>query len=569
MCTGTLSNGDPCNKPVKCDGACLFHYVNPLQNDKSTGKFKLCPCPEHKLTESTYMAEFVPLTDFMKKIKDETNLFKNCHFCRDFINIERKEKRDVRLDIAGQVNIAYFPPVTRKMPLYSEVVKCFESLGYVIQINEEEYLKLKDTKSIPAMCPLKHGIVKVNICQLKQGAGFCMQCGYEKRKRTNLEKTGYENPAQNPEVQEKMKTTYLERTGYENASQNPEVLEKRKVAYFEKTGYENPMQNPKVQEKMKSTYFEKTGYEYSAQNPAVIEKRKINYLIKSDGKYEHQSQDVEVQERARKKYLEKTNGKYEYALQNPEVREKIKQTNLKRIGYEYYLKDPEFRAAIQKAYFEKTGYSNPFQNPEVKEKIKQTNLKNTGFPHPMQNPETKQKVANTILKNTEGLYTHHMKDPEFIEKRRMKYLEKSAGMYDNPMQDPQIFDKIAKSMYKRRVYIYPFGKETLVQGYENFCLDDLIENEGLDETEICNQFELKDGVQEMPVIPYIFGEKDRRYYPDIYIPSQNKIIEVKSSYTYERDEEKNIAKGRACMDEGYIFELRIYDEEGNYSIKNV
>ena len=63
---------------------------------------------------------------------------------------------------------------------------------------------------------------------------------------------------------------------------------------------------------------------------------------------------------------------------------------------------------------------------------------------------------------------------------------------------------------------------------------------------------------EVPVIWYEFEGKNRRYYPDIFIPSQNKLIEVKSSFSYQYEEAKNQAKKKACETAGFLFELKIY-----------
>jgi len=61
-------------------------------------------------------------------------------------------------------------------------------------------------------------------------------------------------------------------------------------------------------------------------------------------------------------------------------------------------------------------------------------------------------------------------------------------------------------------------------------------------------------------------DKRRRYYPDIYIKSQNKIIEVKSDYTFHKDYEKNLAKAQGVLALDYDFEFRIYDAKGDYTI---
>jgi hypothetical protein len=44
----------------------------------------------------------------------------------------------------------------------------------------------------------------------------------------------------------------------------------------------------------------------------------------------------------------------------------------------------------------------------------------------------------------------------------------------------------------------------------------------------------------------------------VYIISENKIIEVKSKYTYELHKEKNLAKQAACLARFLNFEFRIY-----------
>lgn len=51
--------------------------------------------------------------------------------------------------------------------------------------------------------------------------------------------------------------------------------------------------------------------------------------------------------------------------------------------------------------------------------------------------------------------------------------------------------------------------------------------------------------------------KTHRYYPDIYIRSENMIIEVKSSYTYRIHEKTNKLKEAACLSAGFRFKFMI------------
>jgi len=52
-------------------------------------------------------------------------------------------------------------------------------------------------------------------------------------------------------------------------------------------------------------------------------------------------------------------------------------------------------------------------------------------------------------------------------------------------------------------------------------------------------------------------DKKHRYYPDFYIPNENKIIEVKSEYTLNRELERNHIKFEATKLMGFNFVLEI------------
>lgn len=62
----------------------------------------------------------------------------------------------------------------------------------------------------------------------------------------------------------------------------------------------------------------------------------------------------------------------------------------------------------------------------------------------------------------------------------------------------------------------------------------------------------------MPHFEYYTDDKKLHiYYPDIYIPNEQKIIEVKSDFTYNQDIE-NIKYKALKVSETFLFELYIY-----------
>jgi hypothetical protein len=48
----------------------------------------------------------------------------------------------------------------------------------------------------------------------------------------------------------------------------------------------------------------------------------------------------------------------------------------------------------------------------------------------------------------------------------------------------------------------------------------------------------------------------------MFIPSENKIIEVKSTWTYSKDVDKNRAKWTATREKGYVCEIWIFNSKG-------
>ena len=89
----------------------------------------------------------------------------------------------------------------------------------------------------------------------------------------------------------------------------------------------------------------------------------------------------------------------------------------------------------------------------------------------------------------------------------------------------------------------------MVQGYEHVAWNILLVS--LAETDITNDPKC------IPTFIYEWNGTTHRYYPDLYVETQRRIIEVKSTYTYRKELEKNRAKRNQVMADGYMFELWI------------
>jgi len=124
------------------------------------------------------------------------------------------------------------------------------------------------------------------------------------------------------------------------------------------------------------------------------------------------------------------------------------------------------------------------------------------------------------------------------------------------LEGPELLQRLQKNAYKLKKYEMPSGKIVEVQGFEPFCLNDLLHKRYIPEDEIVVD------VKNIPVIPYYWDDNMRSYHPDVYIPSQNRIIEVKSFYIYNLHPEKNNAKWEATAKKGYKMECLFYSAKG-------
>jgi len=223
---------------------------------------------------------------------------------------------------------------------------------------------------------------------------------------------------------------------------------------------------------------------------------------------------------------EKNTG-YRFTFDNPKVQQKIKDKNMLNYGFEYVLQSSEFRQKIQNIILNKFGVKFIGQSIVVQEKRKNTCNEKYNVDYPLQNPIILGETRKTCLLNNGTEY---------------------------PFQNLEIQKKNLNNMYNLKEYIFPDKKTIFVQGYENLALDILV-NDGYDSHHIIT------GVDNVPEIYYFIKDTRHRYYCDIYLHLENKIIEVKSDWTFKKEMEKNIEKAIACINKGYFFEFWIFDDK--------
>ena len=117
-------------------------------------------------------------------------------------------------------------------------------------------------------------------------------------------------------------------------------------------------------------------------------------------------------------------------------------------------------------------------------------------------------------------------------------------------------EKIIKRSYCKKEFIFPSGKTEFVQGYEHFALNELLKLENVKENEIII------GTKNVPKIWYKdHNDMLHRHYVDIFIPSKNLCIEVKSIWTCKKS--NVFIKQDAGKELGYNYEIWVYHANGN------
>lgn len=231
---------------------------------------------------------------------------------------------------------------------------------------------------------------------------------------------------------------------------------------------------------------------------------------------------------------------------------RIKETMLENYGVEYAAQLTEFKDKMKSTTLEKYGVEHALQNEDIKSKIKQTNREKYGCDYGFQNEEVKEKRRITNL--TKYGVENCTQREDIKIKTKQTNLKKYGVEYVS--QNPDILDKMTKHMYKAKEYFLPSGNIIRIQGYEHFALDELF-NTNIKENDIIT------GCKNVPVIWYEdeIGKK-HRHYVDIFIPSQNRCIEVKSTWTEKLNNHTIYLKQSAAKKLGYEYEIWIYNDKG-------
>lgn len=215
------------------------------------------------------------------------------------------------------------------------------------------------------------------------------------------------------------------------------------------------------------------------------------------------------------------------------IKEKTKTTNNKKYNSDYHLKTDKSKQMIKDNLNDKYGVDNVSKLEYVKIKKKNKSLLKTDEEKLL----IREKYKNTIL-----------------ERYGVEHLS----------QDSDFLEELLKKSFSYKSHRLPSGKVISLQGYEPKVIDYLLKYYDEDDILYTN----KSIENKIGKIFYQNIDKVSRYFPDLYIISKNKIVEVKSTFTYDLDIVKNMSKKEECLKRGINFDFIIYDNiNNNFIIK--
>jgi hypothetical protein len=224
---------------------------------------------------------------------------------------------------------------------------------------------------------------------------------------------------------------------------------------------------------------------------------------------------------------------------------------VKKYGVENVFQSDTIKAQIETTFKNRYGVRNAQQVKEIRNRTRISNIEKYG--QDGWNPEQTKKT----MQEKYGV-DYPLQSPAIREKIRLT----SQARYgtDSPMQNAEIFERCQRAQEKARYRFkqveLPSGDVRWAQGYEPQVINYLLQSD-------ISETDLKTDRTDIPVIRYFFENRERIYFPDIFIPSKNMLIEVKSGYTWVKDILKNLAKHDAAKNAGFRHLIVIWDDNKN------
>jgi hypothetical protein len=175
-------------------------------------------------------------------------------------------------------------------------------------------------------------------------------------------------------------------------------------------------------------------------------------------------------------------------------------------------------------------------------------------------PEIQKDIVEMYLKQNspEIIAKKYHVTPKVIRHHLKKSGIKMRTAAESAQQNITKLRKMRKPTFAFRDFEHNGVIYNNIQGWEHFGIKYTAQNLCTSNEEI-----IAGRVDAIPLINYNFNSKKRTYFPDIYIPHLNFLIEVKSTYTFRAHKELNLAKQQAAKNAGYKHQIIIFNHRGD------
>lgn len=259
----------------------------------------------------------------------------------------------------------------------------------------------------------------------------------------------------------------------------------------------------------------------------------------------------------------------EHNFSNGDLRDKVYDTCKTRYGTKTPIQNKKIRKKYEETMIKKYGVPCNFSLSETQEKVNETNLKKYGVKRPIQNIVIKEKTKKTNLEKYGSEWV--INSDHYMDLINERFSEGSKKI-ENIFQSDIIKESIKKTMMERygveniiqnEKYFYQINfKSYSIKKYKNTDLFyqssyELYFLESMEERGILDL--VKNGLR----FNYLTDDNNHYYFSDFYLEKFNKIVEIKSKWTYDKNgrdlklREINQIKKECVMNSGFNFELLI------------
>jgi hypothetical protein len=305
--------------------------------------------------------------------------------------------------------------------------KHYESIGFDYQQLKTTYKSLEERQNNfvylnETQIKINHSTILIYICdycqaefesnggrrinhQSPEGLDRCKVCakkqGFEKLKKTIVERYGVENYSQTKEYRKQCSESWKNKTQEELL----EIDMKRQNTNLLLYGVTHSAQRPEVRAKTVATNLERYGVEVPAQNADILQQMKDTCLER------HGTENISQTQKWKDQVSFTWDNKTEEDI--AKITNQSKQTMLERYGVEHPMQSESMKEKHVKTCEERYGVSNVSQCKEIRDTVKATNLERYGNEEFLASDYSIQKRTQTLL-DTYGV-DHPMKVPEIAD----------------------------------------------------------------------------------------------------------------------------------------------------------